>query len=357
MARTVVLTEAASRRFEKCIMEWWAVYGTRGKPGVDQVVKLLKCDRRVVMRIRNRQPNDKNVLTALFAAQAAKPMAADHITLWELTDADFEESALQNRAAALLTEAGQFYEGADYDQAEKNCREALKIYRQTGSKGGEVDARTSLTRIEIARGKFDAALEEIDCAFQVCNNTQPNGQTATLYELRGMISLRQGQWEPCRDNLNRSLAMWKDMKNLHCMIEIETSLLSLETRAQRPVQARTHLKNAQKMLDTFKYAPLRAALLLQEARLLLLEGCPEAANDCAKQGLDYWTFAEHPRWIALSHLVLAEIAADQRRPAEAAHQSEISLKLYTQVGDLYGTQQARAIHSASVSKFGAAITR
>ena len=343
MARSVVLTDAAVQRFEQAVHDWWVVYGAFGKPGVDQVAKALKCDRRVVMRIRNHQPNDKNVLIALFAAQAAKPMAADYITLWELTDADFEESALLKRASALLTEAGQLYEGADYEKAEKDCREALAIFRKTEAKWGEVDARMSLTRIEIARGKFEQALEEIDCAFQASRGEKPNRQTAALYELRGVIALRQGRWDSCREDLNRSLAMWSDYKDLHRMIEIETSLLTLETRAKRPSQARTHLKNAQKMLDTFKYAPLRAALLLQEARLHLLEGRPEAANDCAKQGLDYWTFAEHPRWMALSHFVLAEIAAAQRHPAEAARHSEISLKLYTQVGDLYGAQQARQI--------------
>jgi len=347
MARTVVLTEAATQRFEKALLDWWILSGNGGKPGADKIAAALNCDRRTIMRLRNRQPNDRNLLVALFAAQAKNLPSSDHLTLWNLKDADFEETQIVAQAGWLLTEAGQLYQGANYDLAEKRCREALTLYQQTGAKGGQATAHHIMGQIEIARGRFDPALEHLECGLALNRGLKNNWLTADLHELRGTLFLRRGDWNRSREDYTASLALWRQAKNLQASADLEINLVGLETRANCVPQARTHLENARKLIEAMKDAPPRASLMLQEARLLLREGQPEAAEKCANKALDYWTFAEHPRWKALSHLVLAEIAAKQNHDAAAAQQAELSLKLYEQAGDQYGAAQARQILAAN----------
>ena len=343
MPRTVVLTRAATQRFEKALLGWWTTAGIGGKPGTDRIADALDCDRRTVMHLRNRRPVDRNMVIALFAAQSQRPLAKDYLALWELTDADFEETELSAEALRLITAGGQLYQAANYSLAEKQFQEALALYQRIGEKAGEASARLWLGRLELALGEFDRALAHIEYAFVINNNIKNEWMSADLHELKGLILLRQGKWEPCRENFLASLALWKKVNNLHAIADAEINLTGLEIAAKRTCQARIHLKNAHNAIETIRDAPLLASLLLREARLLLLEGQFEAAAMSAKQALDHWTFAKHPRWKAFSHLVLAEIAAAQLHTSDASHHAEISLKLYEQVGDRYGAQQARQL--------------
>ena len=347
MPRTVVLTEAATRRFEKALLDWWSVSGETGRPGVDWYAAALKCDRRTIMNLRNRKPVDRNMVTALFAAQAKKPLAKNHLALWELTSRDFEETAQIAEAYSLVTEAGQLYQGANYDLAEKRCQEGMALYRQAGYEEGEANAHLILARLALARGRSDLSLEHIECAFALRPEEKNDWLAADLHELRGAVFLRQGDWAQSRENYTKNLAIWKENKNLHAIADAEINLAALETAAKRAPQARAHLENARTIIQTLKDAPLRASSLLQEARLLLLEGKPDAAEKHAKRALDYWTFAAHPRWQAFSHLVLAEIAAKQGRHAAASQRAELSLKFYNQAGDIYGAERARQIQKTS----------
>ena len=347
MPRSAALTEDATRRFNQAVLDWWSASGASGAPGTDRIAAALNCDRRVVMRLRSGQPNDRNLLFALFAAQAKKPLSENHIILWELSDADFVETQIITRAGRLITEMGMLYQGANYDLAESRGWEALRLFQQQSHKGGEANAHHWLARVETARGRFDRALEHLDCAFALNRELKDNYLSADLYDLQGTILLRQGDWERSRKSYTQSLAGWKELKHLQAGADLEISFVALETKAGCAAAARTHLENARKTIETLKDGPLHAALLLQEARLLLLEGHPDAATDCANKALAYWTFAEHPRWKALSHLVLAEIAAKQCRAADASQHAAQSLKLYEQAGDVYGARQARQILEAA----------
>ena len=346
MARTVILTKAATSRFENAVRDWWAISGNTGKPGVDRIAAVLNCDRRTVMRLRNRQPNDRNLLFALFAAQAKKPLSKEHLALWELVENDFEDSHLSAWASSLLTEGEQLYQGANFLLAEKRCQEAMGLFRQAGNRRGEAGVYHLRGRLEVAQGRFDCALAHIECALELNRALDDVMLSADLYELRGTIFMRQGNWQQSRESFLKSLAIWENLKHLHSIADLEISLAGMETRAKCAPQARIHLENARKTIEAIKDAPLRASLMLQEARLFLLEGKPEAATDCANDALAYWNFARHPRWKAFSHLILAEIAAKQCHIAAASQHAALSLKLYEQVGDLYGTQQARQIMTA-----------
>ena len=220
-----------------------------------------------------------------------------------MTACDFADSQIFARAYILVKEAGQQYQGANYEVAEKRGREALALFQQVQSKQDEAGALQLIGRVEIAQGRFDSARECLERACSLHKTERPDYLTASLHELMGTIYLRQGDWERSRENYMANLAVWQEARDFHCMTDAELSLAALEIAAKCAPQARIHLENARKLVEMLKDAPLRAALMLQEARLLLLEGQPEAAEKCASKALDYWTFADHPRWKAFSHLV------------------------------------------------------
>ncbi len=345
MPRTVILTPAALERFEKAVLAWWLLQNESGKPSADKVAEALQCDRRTILRLRKGEPNDRGLLIFLFAAHL-KPLSKTDPALWELTDADFlpsDKEQKEQKAGRLFSEADHLYQGADYAEAEQKAQASLLFYRGAGNKAGEASLYALLGQIKLAQGKFEEALEQVDCASSFFPGEQDRSFLGRVYDLRGSIYLRMGKLEPSRKDFLRCLTLWSEIGHLHGTVDAQLSLVGVETEAKCSTQARLHLENARKTLCKIKDGPLTAYLFLREARLLLLEGELLAARQCAERALQFWTFAGHPRWKGLSHLVLAEIAHARQHPQETRDHAEQSLNCYTEAGDHYGMEKARKL--------------
>lgn len=131
----------------------------------------------------------------------------------------------------------EFAEAIDY------WEECLKICAASGFVQGTVEPLTYLGTLRIVSNCLDVGREYLDRAWKAAEGTQALKEQALILEQRGLIALRQRQFEQARSHFQRALGTFQEMKLTFLASRLKLRLAELAWYEGRKSEYSTTLEN------------------------------------------------------------------------------------------------------------------
>ncbi len=198
---------------------------------------------------------DTLIRASLRAASLAAPAEAGRLVLQaaELSDSDLEHAQLLLRGAKFALSAGII------DMAEDIAKEAIVLLDSAGDSRGAASAHVVHAEASYLLQRTDEALAEMQAAYTVMGDSEPNAELAMLAAQLGRMYLFVGHSERALEPLNRAIEIAEAL-DLAPPLSDALNSKALATVDMRPQEARSLLEGALRIaLDNdVPHAALRA---------------------------------------------------------------------------------------------------
>ncbi|MEV6835372.1 BTAD domain-containing putative transcriptional regulator [Streptomyces sp. NPDC051133] len=232
-------------------------------------------------------------------------------------------------AAKDLAESGA--NAKQYEAAAKALRDAAQ---EDGDVRAEGRARTALSNVHLAAGRYSEADEEARCAVALASEAGDAAPISWASTDRGIISLSQGRYEEAEKFLTTARDGYRADGNRPGEANSLCNLSRLYERMNRPSEA---VSLAQQGVDIFQQLGMTLRLANGRYALgvaLIRAGRPSEGLVQLSDALDMFKSNRQRLWEGTTHFRIAQLHLTARRPAQAAQHAEQALAIGFIGGDL-----------------------
>lgn len=130
------------------------------------------------------------------------------------------------------------------------ARRAAGVASAAGDRRGEMLARLLVAKVNLAAGEPAAALAELSQALDLARLLEDRLDEATIRQLTGQAHLALRQPEKAAQVLGEAVDLARVVKDQERLIESLTALARAERRLDRPAEARSHVEEALRLIET-----------------------------------------------------------------------------------------------------------
>ncbi|MFI2760089.1 AfsR/SARP family transcriptional regulator [Streptomyces echinatus] len=239
------------------------------------------------------------------------------------------------RAVDLLWAAKDLAEsGANAKQYEAAARALRDAAREDGDVRAESRARTALSNVHLAAGRYAEADDEARCAVALASTTGDAAPISWASTDRGIIALSQGRYEEAEQFFTTARDGYQADGNRPGEASSLCNLSRLYERMNRTPEAvslaRQGVEIFQQLGMTLRLANGRYALGVA----LIGAGRHSEGLDQLSDALEMFRSNRQRLWEGTTHFRIAQLHLTARRPAQAAQHAEQALAIGFIGGDL-----------------------
>lgn len=239
------------------------------------------------------------------------------------------------RAVDLLWAAKDLAEsGANAKQYETAARALRDAAREDGDVRAESRARTALSNVHLAAGRYSEADEEARCAVELACTAGDAAPISWASTDRGIIALSQGRYEEAEKFLTTAKDGYRADGNRPGEANSLCNLSRLYERMNRTTEA---VSLAQQGVHIFQQLGMTLRLANGRYALgvaLIRAGRHSEGLEQLSDALEMFKSNRQRLWEGTTHFRIAQLHLTARRPAQAAQHAEQALAIGFIGGDL-----------------------
>jgi len=191
-------------------------------------------------------------------------------------------------AHILVTLASLYFKQGRIKSAERYYHRALKLYKENGSKDGEIAVYTNLGNLFLQTSKFKNAVQHFNRAINLGLSTGRLDVVAISYFNMGYIYDIMGNLNNAREYYEKSLDIWKSLKNVAWQARIYTNLGAMFVAHGDYTSGEINLDRAIKLAEQVGDEEYWSRAMLNKGVIEFNRGNLELALDIYKKSLKFF---------------------------------------------------------------------
>lgn len=235
------------------------------------------------------------------------------------------------------------YYSARYLSARSHINEAIQCVANLGPPYNLSVAMHLSGDIESALGNKAKAEETYQRALSLREYLPDKGHLEPLYEALGVVQSELGKAKEAKRNLYKSLAIYEKIGDKTGVAMVQRDLAKLELSQGNIPACNRWINEAMKVLVGMGKPQLDHDIRAVEAMMWLKQGKLSKARLALQECLQFWKTIGNARWLALTHLQLAQVCQREGQREEFAQHIQESYRRYVALSDAFGKANAEKV--------------